>query len=150
MRKVIFRIIILVLLMFSVVQFSNMSANAKTVRKDGYYYTVIQKKSTIIYGSDLYIKKVKIKGNRITTYGSYSYGKQEWGGKTISPKKRTFKISANCTFWDDWGVPTGMSRMNKKNLYQFLKRVSLLNDTGQCLIMKVKHGKVVKMMLGQG
>lgn len=150
MQKGKVKILILTVLILSVIATSNLAVSAKTVRKNGYYYTITQKTYTSEYGENLYTRKVKIIGNRIITYGNFSYGKKQWGGRKIKAQKRTFIISPKCTYWDDWGVPTGMSRMKKRKLLSCVKSLSKMSDTGQCFIMKVKHGKVVKMMVGQG
>lgn len=149
MHKTKLKMMLVIVLMLSLTLMPDTAASAKTVRKSGYYYTIDQKTYTSMYGESLYIGNVKVSGNRITTYGNFSYGKKEWGGKKIKTQKRTFIISPKCSYWNDWGVPSGMSRMKKANLLRSVKDCSKMEDTGQCFIMKVKNGKVVKMMIGQ-
>lgn len=150
MHKAKSRMILVIVLVLLLTLISDKAVSAKTVRKDGYYYTMAQKAVNGVYGSDLYIKKVKIKGNKITTYGNFTYGKNEWGGKKIKTQKRTFIVSGKCSYWDDWGVPDGKKRIKKKRFIKTLKSCSSFADTGECFIIQVKNGKVRKMMLGQG
>lgn len=149
MKKMWKKVIVSIVLILAVTLISNEPVGAKTVRKGGYYYTVAKKAETSEYGDGLYIKKVEISGNKITTYGNFSYGKKEWGGKKIKCEKRTFIISAKCSYWDDWGVPSGKKRMKKKDFIKILKTNSKLLDSPTCFIIQVKNGTVQKMMLGQ-
>lgn len=149
MKKMWKKIFMYVALILAGTLILNEPASAKTVKKGGYYYTVAQKTRGSEYGDGLYVKKVEISGNKITTYGNFSYGKNEWGGKKIKCEKRTFIISPKCSYWDDWGVPSGKSKIKKSAFFKMLKADSKLIDSPTCFIMQVKEGIVIKMMLGQ-
>ena len=111
MKKLLCLILSLVVTM-SVVVINDDVVSAKRVKKSGYYSTAVQSNKTGYGGA--YIKRVKVKGNRVTTYGSFSFGKKTYGGKKIKKKKRTFVLSGNCKYYDGWGVPGGKRRVTKK------------------------------------
>lgn len=121
---------------------------AETVKKSGNYYTIVQVNEPSYGGA--YIKKVKVKGNKITTYGSFFTGKEalDGRGKKMKIKKRTFKLSKKCKFIDGYNVPGGEKKISKKNALKKLKE-KIYVDSPTCCVFKVKKGKVVKIMFGQ-
>ena len=147
--KRILSFILSMVLVISVFMVSESDVNAKTVKKSGYYYTVLQGKKSK-YGDNIYIKKFKIKGNKIITYGNFEYGKSEPTGKIIKFRKRTFVLSKKCKYMDGWGVPYGKKKISKKEAMRLLKVYYQPGDmSATCCIFKVKKGKVVKFMMGQ-
>lgn len=143
------------LLMVCVMMIPKAELQAKTVKKDGSYYTWARTSGVDEYnlGLDYHLKKAIFKGNKVTTYGNFVLQKKlsvsPDDGKKIKAKKRTFKIAKSCTYWDGFGVPDDLTKLTKK---QFIKRLqgSLgYEETATCFVVQVKHGKVVKMLLGQ-
>ncbi len=124
------------------------SVSGKTVKKSGYYTTVVQSNKPTY--DDEYIKKVKVRKNKIITYGSYRFGKIIWGEKRLKCQKRTFKLSKKCIYIDGYGVPGGKHRITKKEAMQKFKgNLYFPNGCPMCCIIRVKKGKVVKLMFGQ-
>lgn len=140
--------ILSIVLVISVFMVSERDVNAKTVKKSGYYYTVLRGKKS--KGYNIYIKKIEIKGNKIITYGTFEYGKSEPTGKTIKSRKRTFVLSKKCKYMEGWGIPGGKKKISKKEAMRLLKfYYQPGDDSATCCIFKVKNGKVVKFMMGQ-
>ena len=141
-----FALVLLFIFVFSCTMSSDVYA--KNAKKDGYYSTVIQSnKPTYDYE---YIKKVKVYKNKIITYGSFCYGNKIWSGKRIKEKKRKFKLSKKCKYIDGYGVPGGYHKISKKEAMSYFKgNLYYPYDSPIRCIIKVKKGKVVKLMFGQ-
>ena len=121
--------------------------SAETVRRNGYYLTYIVKNTNSMdYGIEPYLKKYSLKKNTFTSYGGYYVGKK----KVLGNKKRTFRISKKCTYWNEEGVPGGPKKITKKELIKHIKSGLKANVLCETLSLTVKKGKVVKMMIGQG
>ena len=141
-------LVLSITLVLSMVAVSSDKVSAKRVRKGGYYSAVLQQHKPSYGGA--YIKKVKVGGNKVTTYGNFTLGKKIWSGKKIKKMKRTFVLSASCKYIDGYGVPGGQRRITKAKAFKNLKQIKMFkNDSPTVCIFLVKGGKVVKLMFGQ-
>lgn len=142
------------LLMVCAVMLTKAESQAKTVRKNGSYYTWARTVGTDKYdlGLNLHLKKAVFKRKKVITYGNFNLQKRlsvTGNGKKLKAKKRTFKMSKKCTYWDGFGVPDDKEKLTKT---QFIKRLQAgfeYEETATCFVIQVKHGKVVKMLIGQ-
>lgn len=128
--------------------------SAKTIRKSGCYHTAAVKNwKNSEYNLGPVLKKVKFKGNKVITYGSYNYRKKTnnySGQKKLKKKKRTFKIASNCVYREGAWTPGGEHSVTKKHFKNELKKYMKWNTPCADFEIVVKKGKVVKMLLGQG
>lgn len=136
--------IVLVLLVSFVVVGSS-TVEAKVVKKTGIYGTLLTKRKNP-YDDNAYIKKVKLKKNKIITYGCFYFGKHIWSNKYLKVKKRTFKLSKKCKFLKNYVYPGKEDRTTKKDQYSIIKK--FMKKGGGFIYIKVKKGKVVKIMTG--
>ena len=150
MKKMIILVLSIVLVL-SVFTISDNTVSAKTVKKKGVYTTATVKNSSSMMGySRPLIKKIKVSGNKITTYGSFYYGKNNTAvAKKIKRKKRTFKIAKTCKYVLG-AAPARVQRVSKKSLISRVKRNIKSNIDCENLELTVKNGKVIKMRVLQG
>lgn len=146
-KKILCLLIMVVLTVSFTITDSNVQASR--VKKDGYYYTIAQKKTPksiirVNYGK-LYLKKVSYKGNKIVDYGNFDYKKnlnnEKW--KRLKPKKRVFRIASNCKCYNY------SEKMSKRKFLKELKDMSKALDSCIGLIIYVKKGKVIEMKYEQ-
>lgn len=132
------------------------TANAKTVKKNGYYKTALIKNYP---KSDLYfienspvLKKCTLSKKKIITYGSYKYSKTISSTQTLMKKnKRTFQISSKCTYWNNAFNPSETAeKISRKAFFAHVKTSIKRNMPVEDIMFTVKNGKVVKMEIGQG
>lgn len=114
-------------------------AHAKV--KDGWYGTSLIEEG--YYSEQSYIKKIKIKGKKITTYGSFEYAKSLSkfdSGKTkmLKAKKRTVKIKKFVAY--GYGGEGRPAKYNAKLTKEILKSYN-----GLYVVFQVKKGKIVKV-----
>ena len=81
---------IVVMLALSLMILSSSVAEAKVVKKSGIYGATLATKKDK-YSENAYIKKVKLKKNKVITYGCFYFGKHIWSNKYLKVKKRTFE-----------------------------------------------------------
>ncbi len=145
------KILCLLIIMTVITSFAIPASNvqAERVKKAGYYYTLAQQKTPkaiirINYGK-LYLKKIRIKGNKIVDYGNFDYkktlNKRKW--KRLKPKKRVFRLANNCKYYNY------SDKMSKREFLKDLKGLSKALDSCVSLIIRVKKGKVVEMKYDQ-
>lgn len=118
--------------------------NAKEVHakeKKTCYYTSMS-------GNKSGIKKMKLKGNKLTIWGSFSKAssskaseKAYYNGKKLKYKKRTFTLSKKVKFYGTGGT-AGKSEYSKQ---KFSKDYVTQPDLGLGFLMVVKNGKVIKI-----
>lgn len=148
------RTIVFCLLMVCIMMFPKAELQAKTVKKDGCYYTWARMVGTDEYdlGLDLHLKEGVFWGKKVTTYGNFTCQKKlsvSGKGKKLKVKKRTFKVSKSCTYWDGFGVPDDKERLTRNQFIKRLQGAFGYEETATCFVIQVKKGKVVKMLLGQ-
>lgn len=117
----------------------------------GTYANAKEKKTwycTVMNGKKTGIKKMKLKGNKLTIWGSFGKasscekGEEDYyGGKKIQYKKRTFTLSKKIKFYATGG-DAGAVRYSKK---EFKKYYVTQPDLGLGFRMLIKNGKVIKI-----
>ena len=147
--------LIMAMLTFSGIM-NTQTANAKTVKKNGYYKTALIKnypKSDLYFmGNSPVLKKCKLSKRKIITYGSYKYSKTISSTQTLIKKnKRTFQISSKCTYWDNAFSPSeSAEKISRKEFFAYVKASMKRNMPAEDIMFTVKNGKIVKMEIGQG
>lgn len=136
-----------IILIISVVAINPDVIEAKRVKKSGWYSTAATKKNTD-KGIDLpFLKKYKLKGKTLITYGSFFYYKRKWNDKIIKAKKRTFRISSKCKYYEYHNA--GNVRLSKQQLFKKVRQSMKRKYIVEGIDIRVKNRKVVKMFFGQ-
>ncbi len=137
-RRVIISIIIAALLMTSCFV---VKVDAKTFTKKGDYYTSLVTKDDKDEEYDSYAKKLIIKSNKFTTYGTMHYKKvgDVYSTKIYKKAKRTFRFAKKCKFYN------GEKRISRKRLKKLALPLTkgCYDPKGRHLQWKIRKGKVV-------
>lgn len=125
------------------------TAEAKTFKKTGGFYTFLSKKNDSNNKFYSYAKKLTFKGNKFTTYGSMHYTKpgNEYSTKIYKPAKRTFVISSKCKFYK--ANSKGQKKITKKALKKLALPLDKTAPSTRTMIWEIKGGKVVKLVVSQ-
>ena len=68
----------------------------------------------------------------------------------MSIKKRTFKISSDCTFYDGFGTPGGEHKITREKAVEQLDIIEYAeHDTATVCILSVIDGEVIEIRFGQ-
>ena len=118
------------------------TAEAKTFKKTGGFYTFLSKKNDSNNKFYSYAKK-------LTTYGSMHYTKpgNEYSTKIYKPAKRIFVISSKCKFYK--ANSKGQKKITKKALKKLALPLDKTAPSTRTMIWEIKGGKVVKLVVSQ-
>ena len=128
-------VVVMTLALFATVP---ITAEAKTFKKTGGFYTFLSKKNDSNNKFYSYAKKLTFKGNKFTTYSSMHYTK---------PGKRTFVISSKCKFYK--ANSKGQKKITKKALKKLALPLDKTAPSTRTMIWEIKGGKVVKLVVSQ-
>ena len=112
--------------------------------KKGIYFSGLTGKRKDLY-SDINIKKLSMKANRLIVYGKFQYSKSMknfWAGKRVNLKykKTVFPLKKKCKMISSGGE----GRPDKLTKKSFLKLAKLYNGLGLSIVVD-KNGKVTKL-----
>ena len=112
--------------------------------KKGIYVSGLNGKRKDLY-SDINIKKLSMKANRLIVYGKFQYSKSMknfWAGKRVNLKykKTVFPLKKKCKMISSGGE----GRPDKLTKKSFLKLAKLYNGLGVSIVVD-KNGKVTKL-----
>lgn len=112
--------------------------------KKGIYVSDLNGKRKDLY-SDINIKKLSMKANRLIVYGKFQYSKSMknfWAGKRVNLKykKTVFPLKKKCKMISSGGE----GRPDKLTKKSFLKLAKLYNGLGLSIVVD-KNGKVTKL-----
>ncbi len=139
MKKLSF--IICLVLVFTLA-FASVGVSAKTVKKSGWYSAAAVKKAS--YQGLPGVKKFKIRGNKLITYGRFYKG-----FKKLKAQKRVFKLSSRCKYVFTAVPSTYDKKVSKHTLFNKLRKTMKRNITAEGIYIHVKGGKVVRINYGQ-
>ena len=136
-------LIICLVMALGVLSFCPVNTQAKTVKKGGTYETTAVRKAKF---TSVVLKKYKVRGRKLITYGKFYYMNSSGTFKTLKAKKRVFKISSSCVY----KVSNGLNprRSTRKTVFKKLKR-AMKKNAGDGLTIKVRNGKAVLIQYGQ-
>ena len=139
--------IICLTMALALLSFCPTNAQAKVVKKAGWYEAAAIKKDHYNYARGLELKKFKLKGNKLVTYGGFYYSNKSVSLKQLKQKKRVFKFASNCVYYSfNWKYKRYTTR---KKLFKKIKRGMNAKTTSMGVSLRVKNGKVVEVSLGQ-
>ena len=112
--------------------------------KKGIYFSGLTGKRKDLY-SDINIKKLSMKANRLIVYGKFQYSKSMknfWAGKRVNLKykKTVFPLKKKCKMISSGGE----GRPDKLTKKSFLKLAKLYNGLGLSIVVD-KNGKVTSL-----
>ena len=139
-------VVVMTLALFATVP---ITAEAKTFKKTGGFYTFLSKKNDSNNKFYSYAKKSTFKGNKFTTYSSMHYTKpgNAYSTKIYKPAKRTFVISSKCKFYK--ANSKGQKKITKKALKKLALPLDKTAPSTRTMIWEIKGGKVVKLVVSQ-
>ena len=139
--------IICLTMALALLSFCPTNAQAKVVKKAGWYEAAAIKKDHSKYAYGVELKKFKLKGNKLITYGGFYYSNKSVWLKKLKQKKRVFRFASNCIYYSfNWKIKRYTTR---KKLFKKIKSRMNARTTSEGLSLKVRNGKVVEVSLGQ-
>ena len=127
--------------------FSNIT-EAKTVKKSGWYETAAVKKNYSGYSMGV-LKKFKLRGRKLITYGGFAYSNNSGAYKRLKAKKRVFKLSSKCKYIFTAFPSKYNKRVSKKKLFKRVRKSMKRRTTSEGIYIRVKNGKVTRIDYGQ-
>ena len=160
--KKLIMILMVVIILGSTVVVPTQTAQAKAVKTNGYYLTVVAKNMKYMYMDYPILKKVSFEKNKFVSYGGYLYYKKSVSTskeKTKKEQKRTFTLSKNCkyllgnsyfSYFEGDDMSSSTKSISKETFIKKVKKMIKKNKVNPDLVFQVKGKQIVRMYLQVG